>query len=58
VSRRRLWGSRLITGSLRLDALFAPDGNPRALELTSPKVDERAVALRTLARMQRHGPSP
>jgi len=34
----------------RLHALFAPDGTPRALELTSPKADEREVALRMLAR--------
>jgi hypothetical protein len=34
-----------------LHAPFAPDGTPRALELTSPKVDEREVALRMLARL-------
>jgi hypothetical protein len=39
----------------RLHALFAPDGTPRALELTSPKVDERHVALRMLARCGRGG---
>ena len=38
-----------------LHALFAPDGTPRALELTSPKVDEREVALRMLARCGRGG---
>jgi hypothetical protein len=47
--------SRLFYG-FRLHALFAPDGTPRALELTSPKVDEREVALRMLARIHRHGP--
>jgi hypothetical protein len=39
----------------RLHALFAPDGTPRALELTSPKIDEREVALRMLARCGRGG---
>jgi hypothetical protein len=39
----------------RLHALFAPDGTPRALQLTSPKVDEREVALRMLARCGRGG---
>ena len=39
----------------RLDAIFAPDGTPRALELTLPKVDERDVALMLLARCQRQG---
>jgi len=47
--------SRLFYG-FRLHALFAPDGTPRALELTPPKVDEREVALRMLARIHRHGP--
>lgn len=46
--------SRLFYG-FRLHALFAPDGTPRALELTSPKVNEREVALRMLARCQRRG---
>lgn len=41
--------SRFFFG-FRLHALFAPDGTPRALELTSPKADEREVALRMLAR--------
>lgn len=46
--------SRFFYG-FRLHALFAPDGTPRALELTSPKTDEREVALRMLARCGRHG---
>jgi hypothetical protein len=46
--------SRFFYG-FRLHALFAPDGTPRALELTSPKVDERDVALRLLARCGRGG---
>ena len=45
---RYFWG-------LRLHAIFAPDGTPRALELTSPKLDERAVGLVLLERCQRHG---
>ena len=39
----------------RLHALFACDGTPRALALTSPKVGERDVALAMLARVQRAG---
>jgi len=39
----------------RLHALFALDGTPRALALTSPKVGERDVALAMLARVQRTG---
>ncbi len=35
--------------------MFAPDGTPRALELTSPKIDERDVALALLARCDRQG---
>lgn len=46
--------SRFFYG-FRLHALFAPDGTPRALELTSPKIDEREVALRMLARCGRGG---
>jgi len=46
--------SRFFYG-FRLHALFAPDGTPRALELTSPKIDERDVALRMLARCARGG---
>jgi hypothetical protein len=45
---RYFWG-------FRLHAIFAPDGTPRALELTSPKTDERAVALALLARCERRG---
>lgn len=45
---RYFWG-------FRLHAIFAPDGTPRALELTSPKVDERDVGLLLLDRCQRHG---
>jgi hypothetical protein len=45
---RYFWG-------FRLHALVAPDGTPRALELTSPKVDEREVALVLLERCQRRG---
>lgn len=39
--------SRFFWG-FRLHALFAPDGTPRALALTSPKIDEREVALKLL----------
>ena len=39
----------------RLHALFALDGTPRVLTLTSPKVGERDVALAMLARVQRTG---
>jgi Transposase DDE domain len=46
--------SRFFWG-FRLHAIFAPDGTPRALALTSPKHDERDVALKLLARAQRHG---
>jgi hypothetical protein len=45
---RYFWG-------FRLHAIFAPDGTPRALALTSPKVDEREVALKLLERCRRHG---
>ena len=45
---RYFWG-------FRLHAMFAPDGTPRALEITSPKVDERDVALLMLERCQRQG---
>lgn len=38
---------------LRLHALFAPDGTPRALALTSPKVDEKLVCLEMVARCER-----
>ena len=45
---RYFWG-------FRLHAIFAPDGTPRALELASPKVDERDVGLVLLERCQRRG---
>jgi transposase len=38
-----------------LHAIFAADGTPRALQLTSPKLDEREVGLVLLDRCQRHG---
>lgn len=37
----------------RLHALVAPDGTPRALALTSPKVDEKLVCLEMVARCER-----
>ncbi len=43
---RFFWGFRLHT-------LFAMDGTPRALALTSPKVDEREVCLELVRRCQR-----
>ena len=46
---RYFWG-------MRLHLLCAPDGTPRAIELTSPKDNERDVCLRMLARVNRHGP--
>ena len=46
--------SRFFWG-LRLHAIFAPDGTPRALALTSPKRDEREVGLELLARTRRAG---
>jgi hypothetical protein len=46
--------SRFFWG-FRLHAIFAPDGTPRALALTSPKRDERDVALQLLARCERRG---
>jgi transposase len=45
---RYFWG-------FRLHAIFAPDGTPRALELASPKVDERDVGLVLLERCRRRG---
>jgi hypothetical protein len=45
---RYFWG-------FRLHGLFATDGTPRALALTSPKIGEREVALGMLARVQRTG---
>ena len=38
---------------LRLHTLFALDGTPRALVLTSPKIDEKVVCLQMLARCHR-----
>jgi Transposase DDE domain len=46
--------SRFFWG-FRLHAIFALDGTPRALELCSPKLDEREVALVLLERCQRRG---
>src|SRR4051794_25339701 len=46
--------SRFFWG-FRLHGLFALDGTPRALTLTSPKRDERDVCLDLLARCPRHG---
>jgi hypothetical protein len=46
--------SRLFWG-VRLHAIFAPDGTPRALEICSPKLDEREVGLILLDRCQRRG---
>jgi hypothetical protein len=43
---RWFWGFRLHT-------LFAMDGTPRALALTSPKIDEREVCLQLVARCER-----
>jgi hypothetical protein len=45
---RYFWG-------FRLHAIFAPDGTPRALELASPKLDERDVGLVLLERCRRRG---
>ena len=45
---RYFWG-------FRLHAIFATDGTPRALCLTSPKRDEREVGLELLARTVRRG---
>src|SRR5918999_4323169 len=44
--------SRFFWG-FRLHALFAIDGTPRALALTSPKVDEKTVCLQLVARCDR-----
>ncbi len=43
---RYFWG-------FRLHALFAPDGTPRALALTSPKIDEKLVCVQMVARCER-----
>ena len=45
---RYFWG-------FRLHGLFALDGTPRALQLTSPKTPERDVCLTLLARCHRQG---
>ena len=45
--------SRFFWG-FRLHSLFAIDGTPRALALTSPKTDEREVCLAMVARCERH----
>jgi Transposase DDE domain len=37
----------------RLHALFASDGTPRALALTSPKIDEKIVCVQMVARCER-----
>lgn len=47
--------SRFFWG-FRLHGLFAIDGTPRALALTSPKTGEREVCLNMLARVARTGP--
>lgn len=47
--------SRFFWG-FRLHGLFALDGTPRALALTSPKANERDVCLSLLARLERQGP--
>jgi Transposase DDE domain len=44
--------SRFFFG-FRLHALFAPDGTPRALALTSPKIDEKLVCVQLVARCER-----
>ncbi len=44
--------SRFFWG-FRLHALFASDGTPRALALTSPKIDEKLVCVQLLARCER-----
>ena len=46
--------SRFFWG-FRLHAIFSPDGTPRALEIASPKIDEREVGLVLLERCRRHG---
>jgi hypothetical protein len=44
--------SRFFWG-FRLHAIFALDGTPRALALTSPKIDEKLVCLALIARCER-----
>ncbi len=45
---RYFWG-------FRLHAIFSPDGTPRALELCSPKINEREIGLVLLDRCRRAG---
>jgi Transposase DDE domain len=45
---RYFWG-------FRLHAIFSPDGTPRALELCSPKINERDIGLVLLDRCHRRG---
>jgi hypothetical protein len=45
---RYFWG-------FRLHGLFALDGTPRALALTSPKASERDICLQLLGRVERNG---
>jgi hypothetical protein len=47
--------SRFFWG-FRLHGIFALDGTPRALALTSPKIGERDVCLGMLDRLGHHGP--
>jgi transposase len=47
--------SRFFWG-MRLHAIFAPDGTPRALEVCSPKLDEREIGLILIDRLSRSGP--
>jgi hypothetical protein len=46
---RYFWG-------FRLHDLFALDGTPRAIALTSPTIDEREVCLNLVDRLHRNGP--
>jgi hypothetical protein len=46
--------SRFFWG-FRLHAIFAPDGTPRAIQLASPKIDEREIGLQMLTRCRRQG---
>jgi Transposase DDE domain len=46
--------SRFFWG-FRLHAIFSPDGTPRALQLASPKIDEREIGLVLLDRVRLHG---
>lgn len=42
----------------RLHGLFAPDGTPRALAVTSPKIDEKLVCLKMVAHCERQPGQP